>query len=42
LHVVCAYSDEDNLAIVITVYQPDPEKKNGSTIGEENNEMRYL
>jgi len=26
LHVVCAYSEEDDLAIVITVYQPDPRK----------------
>jgi hypothetical protein len=25
LHCVCAYSQEDNLAIVITVYHPDPE-----------------
>ena len=24
LHVVCAYSVEDDLAIVVTVYQPDP------------------
>ena len=24
LHVVCAYSGEDDLAIVITAYQPDP------------------
>jgi len=26
LHVVCAYSDEDNLAIIITAYQPHPEQ----------------
>ncbi len=26
LHIVCAYSKEDNLTIIITVYQPDPEK----------------
>ena len=25
-HIVCAYSREDNMVIVITVYQPDPEK----------------
>lgn len=24
LHVVCAYSGEDDLAIVVTAYQPDP------------------
>ena len=24
LHVVCAHSSEDDIAIVITVYQPDP------------------
>jgi hypothetical protein len=24
LHVVCAYADDDDLAIVITVYEPDP------------------
>jgi hypothetical protein len=24
LHVVCAYNDEDDMAIVITAYQPDP------------------
>lgn len=24
LHIVCAYDDQDDLAIVITVYQPDP------------------
>ncbi len=24
VHVVCAYSGEDDLAIVITAYQPDP------------------
>ncbi|RCV64731.1 hypothetical protein C5S53_07425 [Methanophagales archaeon] len=24
LHIVCAYSEEDDLAIVITAYQPDP------------------
>jgi len=26
LHVVCAYSAEDDLVIVITSYQPDPRK----------------
>jgi hypothetical protein len=26
LHIVCAYSREENMVIVITVYQPDPEK----------------
>ena len=26
LHVVCAYSDEDSLAIIITAYQPHPEQ----------------
>jgi hypothetical protein len=26
LHIVCAYSEEDELAIVITSYQPDPRK----------------
>ena len=25
LHVVCACSNDDNTAIIITVYQPDPE-----------------
>lgn len=25
LHIVCAYNVEENLAIVITVYHPDPE-----------------
>ncbi|MFV9631854.1 MAG: DUF4258 domain-containing protein [Methanosarcinales archaeon] len=25
LHVVCAYSDEDDLTIIITVYQPNPD-----------------
>lgn len=25
LHIVCAYNKEESLAIVITVYQPDPE-----------------
>jgi hypothetical protein len=24
LHVVCAYDEEDDLAVVITVYEPDP------------------
>jgi hypothetical protein len=24
IHVVCAYADADDLAIVITVYEPDP------------------
>jgi len=26
LHIVCAYAKEDDLAIIITVYQPDPFK----------------
>ncbi len=26
LHVVCAYASEDDLAIVITTYQPDPDR----------------
>jgi hypothetical protein len=26
LHIVCAYSKEEDLVIVITVYQPDPQK----------------
>ena len=26
LHIVCAYSEEPGLAVVITVYQPNPEK----------------
>jgi hypothetical protein len=26
LHVVCAYSEDENLAIVITAYQPHPER----------------
>jgi hypothetical protein len=26
MHIVCAYSSEDDLTIVITVYHPDPEK----------------
>jgi hypothetical protein len=25
LHVVCAYSDDDNMAIIVTVYQPNPD-----------------
>lgn len=25
LHVVCAYDKEENLAIIVTVYQPDPD-----------------
>ena len=25
LHIVCAYNDEENLAIVVTAYQPNPE-----------------
>jgi len=24
LHIVCAYSNEDDMTIVVTVYQPDP------------------
>ncbi|MBI4745940.1 MAG: DUF4258 domain-containing protein [Deltaproteobacteria bacterium] len=24
LHIVCAYNEEENLSIIITVYQPDP------------------
>ena len=26
LHIVCAYSKDDNLTIIITAYRPDPEK----------------
>ncbi|MHB1645485.1 MAG: DUF4258 domain-containing protein [Candidatus Acididesulfobacter diazotrophicus] len=26
LHIVCAYDKDDDLAIVITVYQPNPDK----------------
>jgi len=26
LHIVCAHSDDDNIAIIITVYQPHPER----------------
>jgi len=26
IHIVCAYNEEDNLTVVITAYQPDPEK----------------
>ena len=26
LHIVCAFSEEDNLAIIITAYQPDPKR----------------
>jgi hypothetical protein len=26
LHVVCAYSEDEELSIVITVYQPHPER----------------
>jgi len=26
LHTVCAYDEQDKCAIVITVYQPDPQK----------------
>lgn len=26
LHVICAYSDEDKLAIIITAYQPHPDR----------------
>jgi len=26
LHVVCAYFDEDSLAIIITAYQPHPDR----------------
>ena len=25
LHVVCAYSDEDDLTIIVTVYRPNPD-----------------
>lgn len=24
-HIVCAYDEEDHMAIVITVYEPDPD-----------------
>ena len=26
LHIVCAFSEEENLTIIITAYEPDPEK----------------
>jgi hypothetical protein len=26
LHIVCAYGKEDDIAVVVTVYQPDPDK----------------
>ena len=26
LHIVCAYSEEDSLAIIITAYQPHPDQ----------------
>jgi hypothetical protein len=26
LHVVCAYSDDEKLSIIVTAYQPDPER----------------
>ncbi len=26
LHIVCAYSSESDIVIVITVYQPDPDR----------------
>jgi hypothetical protein len=26
LHVLCAYSNDDNIAIIITAYQPDPNR----------------
>jgi len=26
LHIVCAYIKDENLTIIVTVYQPDPEK----------------
>lgn len=26
LHVVCAYDAEDNQAVIVTVYQPDPDQ----------------
>ena len=26
LHVVCAHSDDDKLAIIVTAYQPNPER----------------
>ncbi|MBI3354324.1 MAG: DUF4258 domain-containing protein [Nitrospirae bacterium] len=26
LHIACAYSKHDDMAIIITVYQPDPDK----------------
>ena len=28
LHIVCAYASEEKLAIVVTVYQPHPERWN--------------
>ena len=29
IHIVCAYSDEENIAIIITVYRPNPDRWNG-------------
>jgi hypothetical protein len=26
LHIVCAYSDEEDLVVIVTVYQPDPSR----------------
>ena len=26
IHIVCAYSDEDHVAIIITVYRPNPDR----------------
>lgn len=26
LHIVCAYSGDETMVIIVTVYQPDPEK----------------
>lgn len=26
LHIVCAYSNDDNIAIIITAYQPHPDR----------------
>jgi len=25
LHIACAYSEEDNMSIIVTVYQPNPD-----------------
>ena len=40
LHVVSAYSNDHNTAIIITVYQPDPQ--HWVVLKGEENEVRYL